>query len=352
MSKKILYIVNHLKFHGGIERLISQKIDAWQELYGYEVSVIAMNQEGQPIIYPPKNDFSFTDLKLSRVNQYHPVDLIKFVSKLKKIFKKENPDLIISTLTGLPSLLLPLIPSKGRKVLEIHTMGGKLVSPSWKYKWWFLKKYDYVVLLSEDERKFYKLNNLIVIPNFLSLNEEIKPNYLNRKNVIIAAGRISEQKQFMHAIKIWERIFKKHPDWHFDIYGDGDHKLLAEYRNYIKTHKIERLTFHPSTNKLMSFFKESSIYCMTSDHECFPMVLLECKTAMLPVVSYNLPNGPSRIISDDGMLVKNKDIAQFADVLSNLISDENKRREMAENAWKNRVNFSSEIIMKKWRNLI
>ena len=54
---KILYIVNHFKYHGGIERMLSNKIDAWIEECEYEVVVVTINQNNAPVVYPPKNEF-------------------------------------------------------------------------------------------------------------------------------------------------------------------------------------------------------------------------------------------------------------------------------------------------------
>lgn len=349
---KILYLVNHLKHHGGIEKMISLKVDAWKDNFESEVIVVAMNQGEEKVIYPPRNDYKFIDLGLPNINTYNVKQLFSFFRKVKNVINRENPDLIVSVLSGLPALILPFIKSKGKKALEIHTLGSKLVSGSWRYKWWILHKYDYVVLLSEDERKFFKLNNIKIIPNFLYVDYEKKLNYNYRDKVIVSAGRINTQKQFLHAIKVWENIYMNHPDWKFEIYGDGDENLLKEYQSYILHNGIERIRFNPGTTKIQQTYENSSIYCMTSDYECFPMVLLECKTAMLPAVSYDLPNGPSRIIMDDGILVENKNIKKLSEVLSNLINNDLERKKMAEKAFENRVHFSAEKIIQLWYKLL
>lgn len=351
-KKKILYLSNNFTRYGGIARLLSQKIDAWTDILDWEVTVVTVHQQGRPPVFPPKNDFKLIDLDLPGINHYKIKDLIRFYNLLKTIFKKENPDLIVSSLSGVPSLLLPFIPSRGKKLMEIHAMGESLVSPAWKYKWWIYNKYKYMLLVNEDERPFFKLKNLKIIPNFIVIDPEAsKVEFKQREKLILSAGRISEQKRFIHAVKVWERIFKKFPDWRFEIYGTGDKKLLNECLEYISSHHLERIQFFPPTPHLQDIFKKASVFCLTSVHESFGMVLAEAKNAGLPAISYDVPTGPGHIISDDGILIPNGDIEAFTQELSALMKDEELRKTLSENALKNRHDFSAERVMDIWKAL-
>lgn len=333
--------------------MLSQKIDAWTDILDWEVTVVTVHQQGRPPVFPPKNDFKLIDLDLPGINHYKIKDLIRFYHRLKKIFKKENPDLIVSSLSGLPSLLLPFIPSRGQKLMEIHAMGESLVSPAWRYKWWIYNKYKYMLLVNEDERPFFKLKNLKIIPNFIVIDPEAaKVDFRQREKLIVAAGRISEQKRFIHAVKVWEHIFKKFPDWRFEIYGTGDKKLLNECLEYISSHHLERIQFFPPTPHLQDIFKKASVFCLTSVHESFGMVIAEAKNNGLPVIAYDVPTGPKHLITDDGILISPGDIDSFAEELSRLIQEDSRRRRLSENALKNRHAFSAEHIMEIWRELL
>ncbi len=349
---KIVYLVNQFYMHGGVQRMLSHKIDAWIDNYEYEVLLITLNQGEHPIVYPPNNSFRLVDLGLKGVNRHHIRDLWRFVHKLKRIIRKESPDLIITTLTGISSLILPLVCPKVKKVLEIHSSGELSVTKSWKYKWLFLNRYHRVVLLNEDEKKYYRLSNLIVIPNFIKSDDARLLNYNNRDKVIVAGGRIHPDKQYHHLIQIWEKVFSKYPDWCVEIYGDGDPILLEEYNKYVEIHKIERITFKPATEQLYETLSNSSLLCLTSDTESFSLILAEAKNAMLPVISYDCPNGPRHIIKDDGVLVEHNNIDQFAEELARLMENDDLRKELAEKAYDNRAIFSSIEIMKKWNRLI
>ena len=351
-KRKILYVVNHFKFHGGIERMLSNKIDAWSEFYQDEVIVVTLNQGNSEIVYPPKFSFRLIDLKVKNANTKNVKDLILLFRKLNKILKKENPDILISTLTAIPSLLLPFINLNIKKYLEIHSSGALSITKSWKYKWWFLKHYEGVVLLNEDEKKYYQLENLMVIPNFIPIKNHYQPQYTNRQKTIVAAGRIHKDKQYDHLIKIWEKFFSKFPDWSVEIYGDGDEDLLKKYEHHISINNIESISFKPATKHLDEILRNASLFCLTSQTECFPMVLIECKESGLPAISYDCPNGPRHIIENDGILVENNNIDEFARKLEELIIDEETRIQMAKNAYENRRQFSSFEIIKMWEKLI
>jgi len=348
---KIMYLVNHFKYHGGIERMLSNKIDAWVDEYGYDITVVTLNQEGASVVYPPKNNFRLTDLGIKGVNSYRIPAVLKFINGVRKVIKKENPDIVITTLTGMPSLILPFICPGVSKVLEIHSSGALSVTPGWKYKWPFLNRYNKVVVLNEDERKYYRLKNLRVIPNFISPEGAVQ-TYAQQPKRIIAAGRMHRDKQYDHLIKIWEKLFKKYPDWSVDIYGSGDEQLLNQYKNYIKANKIDRITFHNAVDDLDKELCTSSILCLTSETESFSLILVESKKNMLPVISYDSPNGPRHIIKDDGVLVEHNNIDQFAEELEKLMIDNEMRQRMAENARKNLFEFSSSKIIKIWKSLL
>lgn len=348
---KILYLVNQFSMHGGIQRMLSHKIDAWVEECGYEVLVVTVSQNKAPIVYPPANDFKLIDLNLKGINQHDFKALYQFTKRIKKIINQESPDLVITTLTGIPSLILPLLKPKVKKVLEVHSSGELSVTSQWKYKWTFLKRYQKVVLLNEDEKKYYQLDNLLVIPNFITVGDSVV-NYESREKRVIAAGRIHAEKQYDHLIKIWEKIYKKFPEWKVDIYGNGDVNLLEAHQKYINDHQITGIEFHKATDNLEEELMKSSVLCLTSETECFPMILIESKKCMLPVISYDSPNGPRHIIKDDGILVENGNIGDFAKELTRILLDEEYRKELANHAVRNVHVFSAKEIIQKWNQLL
>lgn len=331
--------------------MLSHKIDGWVNQYGYHVVVVTVFQNGEDVIYPPQNQYTLIDLNVPGINRYKWSDLWSFRNKLKRIFNTWQPVLVISTLTGIPSLVLPLVKPSFPKVMEVHSSGALSVNDSWRYKWWFLKIYKYIVLLNEDEKQYYKTDNLTVIPNFVS-GQISDRSYDGREKRIVTAGRLHPEKQFDHLLKAWQIICHQFPEWRLEIYGNGDESLRKKLQRFILDHAMERTFIYPATSELDHILETSSLFALTSETECFPMVLLECKKALLPAISYDSPNGPRNIIDGDGELVRHNDINEFALRLAALIQDEKRRITYATKALLNLENFSEKNIMKKWNSLL
>ncbi|MCB4234505.1 glycosyltransferase [Kaistella anthropi] len=92
---------------------------------------------------------------------------------------------------------------------------------------------------------------------------------------------------------------------------------------------------------------------MTSETECFPMVLLEALSVGLPVISYDSPTGPKHILTNesDSFIVPYKNSAIFAERLKQLMSDENLRKQLGIHAKINAERFEISKVMAQWKDL-
>jgi GalNAc-alpha-(1->4)-GalNAc-alpha-(1->3)-diNAcBac-PP-undecaprenol alpha-1,4-N-acetyl-D-galactosaminyltransferase len=74
----------------------------------------------------------------------------------------------------------------------------------------------------------------------------------------------------------------------------------------------------------------------------------------LPVIATDCPNGPKNIIThkDDGILVKNGSVQEISDSIKLLLTDEELRKKLGENAKKITEKLSVENFIKKWEELI
>ena len=83
------------------------------------------------------------------------------------------------------------------------------------------------------------------------------------------------------------------------------------------------------------------------------MVLLEAQAAGLPIVSFECKCGPKDVLTDgeDGFLVKEGDVETLAIKIRELITDEDLRRRMGAEAYKNSERFSEEKVMAQWVEL-
>lgn len=357
---RILYLTDQFYQHGGIEKILSQKINYLIEHYNFEVILCTSEQKGNKFIYNISEKIIFSDLEINYIRDksyYHPLNLfksIKHFSRLKKFIKQQNPDVIVSANFTPEQFMLPFIEKNIPKIKEFHSSGynnkdgtgiaGKIK----KIMFSLFEKYDSVVVLNELEKTYYPFSNLSVIPNFIKI-PIVKQEYI-REKVIISAGRIASIKQFDHLMKAWELIESDFPLWQVHVYGSGDENLLDEYMAYINEKDIKRIAFMGSVDNLNEIMQKATLFAMTSASECFPMVLLEAMSCGLPIISYDCPNGPRSIIKNgvDGVLTKHNDIDMFASELKNMLLSQNLIERMGENAKENVISFNDDVVMNKW----
>lgn len=361
---KILYVTDQMYLHGGIEKMLSQKINYWISYYGYEVLLCTSEQRNKEFVYATDAKLQHIDLGINYSRQssyFHPKNIIRSISHftaLRKLIKKEQPDIIVSVNYTPEQYFLPFIEKGIPKVKEFHSSGVTIKKPNNtidKLKhllFLLLGRYQAQVVLNVDEKKYYPFRHLHVIPNFIEIKEIAAP--LQREKTILAAGRIAPVKQFDHLIKAWATIAADFPEWQVKIFGDGDEVLSSKLEQLIQELNVPNIYLMGATVHLDQEMQKSSIYAMTSETECFPMVLLEAQAAGLAIVSYDCPNGPRNIITPDldGILTPLNEIAIFAEKLTALLKKENKRKDMGIAAKEKINHFSTEKVMDQWNGLL
>jgi len=364
---KIVYLTDQVYLHGGVEKVLSQKLNYLSKIPNFEVHLITTEQKGKGYCYPISDKVIHHDLGVNykRTKSYFsPVNFKKIpihIKRLKDNLSEINPDVLIVCNYAFDFYFIPFI-SKGIKTIkEYHTSrynyratfnnASLFKKVLFKLNAIIEKKYRYLVVLNNDEQQHFKGSNIIVIPNKIAI--KTTKNTIARKNIILAAGRIAPVKQFDHLIKAWGLIADRFPDWEVHIYGDGDGSLINELKVLIKQLGTPTVKLIGATNNLEKKMKEASIFTLTSETECFPMVLLESLACGLPVVSYNCPYGPSNIITNgkDGVLVQYNNIEAFSVALAHLIENSEKRKVMEQAALNNIERFNENKVMQQWVQL-
>lgn len=213
------------------------------------------------------------------------------------------------------------------------------------------KKLDKVVLLcNHDAKSYYDYDPRFkptVIYNPLTL-EPGKTSQGTSKR-FLAVGRFSHKhKGFDLLIKGFNIFAKKTKDWQLDIVGEGPEEEL--YNELIKEYKLEeRVTIHPFTNNIQTFYSNAQVYVLSSRWEGFGLVLVEAMAHGLPIVSSDLPTS-IEIMGDFGLYFKNGDIENLAQRLEDAthIDWASKSKEALEIAQR----FDIKNIIRQWKKLI
>ena len=208
-----------------------------------------------------------------------------------------------------------------------------------------------MVVLNDSESVFYNGTKISVIPNPAEISGE-KANLMSNK--ILAAGRISPVKNFGNLIEAFALVANGFPDWELHFFGEDYLETQGELERKIKEVGLQnQIKFKGITSDLKKEMNNYSIYAMTSETECFPMVLLEALSVGMPVISYDAPTGPKHILrnEEDSFLVPYKNLNIFVQKLKKLMQNENLRQEMGQKGAENVKRFNIKIIMQQWEDL-
>jgi glycosyltransferase involved in cell wall biosynthesis len=366
---KIVYCIHGTYNSGGMERVLSNKVNYLANLPNYEVYILTTGQRGRPHFYEisPKVKCFDLGINYSEIIEGNPIErilrsTIKYFqhnSRLKKLLFELKADVVVSMFTNDVSFLHK-IKDGSKKVLEIHFsrefrllekrrgiirlmdlyatyLNDKIVA-----------KYDrFVVLTNQDKESWKSQKNISVIYNSITNNNNKIVSSLENKKVL-AIGRLSYQKNLELLVELWGEISKKCPNWTLTIVCTGEFKGLQDKITRMALEEVIELV--PSTTSIDDYYKESSLYLMTSRYEGLPMVLLEAQKFGLPIVSFDCKCGPREIINngENGYLIENGDRKDFLEKIFILIENDTLRKEFGKKAMLNSHNFSEEKIMKQW----
>lgn len=370
----ILYLVPSLYNPGGMERILTDKINYLVEFKDCNVHVMTTDQLGQEPYFHLNPSVFLVNLDLN-FNQYFESNiLVKYreTKKLLKNYKKLLEDFILNnnidiciSLGGKELEFLYQLNSKCKKVCELHFnknirkqfLNSRSDSFFWKLVGHYrtaqlvsqTKKLDLLVVLTKDDKKEW-LNtndNVVQIYNFSTLNPETISTLSNKR--AIAVGRLDAQKGFDMLIDAWKLVNEKNQEWKLDIFGKGE--WYDQLNEKIKRSNLsDVVTLCGVNSQIEKELVDSSLFILSSRYEGFPMVLLESIACGLPLVSFDCKTGPSEIIenNDCGILVPAENVNELAKGISLLISDQQKLKTLGEKAKLKSLKFSKEEIMEKW----
>jgi len=158
------------------------------------------------------------------------------------------------------------------------------------------------------------------------------PEAQTGRQVILSAGRLSEQKGFDVLIEAASQLHKRRNDFVVLIAGDGnlEHRIRTQMAEFGLEQIVHLIGFQ---SPLRSASAGASVFALASRYEGMPTVLLEAMSVGTPVVATAV-NGVPELIPDErfGLLVPPDDAAALAAALERFLDDASLARSVADAA--------------------
>ncbi len=287
--------------------------------------------------------------------------------RFKKLIETEKPDLIICYFPvdlfnvtrfqnhNIPIVLMvhnypPVVLDKYRK---------KPFLTRWFYKRSFKKVDVFHVLLNsyvQAVHNFFEPKRIESIANVVyQFPDDEKVDLNHEKKRIIYVTRVEKKIKRPHLlIEAFGRLAKDFPDWTVEIWGlqkypDYDREL----ENLIKKYHIEKNVFLKGYNKdVQALYRTADIHAFPSLVEGFSLALADGMACGLPSLGFKEALSVNEVIVDghNGFLAD--DLDDFTAKLRKLMEDKSLRIKLGKNAVEDMKNYTPEVIIGKWENLI
>ena len=237
---------------------------------------------------------------------------------------------------------------KGRKYIRIFRKNSRTADATVLLSERFVPEYSRLISAA-DKRKISAIPN--PIPFFLQQTE-----LSTKRRELLFVGRMDNRQKCMDfLLAAWAKLETRFPDWRLRFVGDG--RGLSPLRALSEKLKLRRVFFEGRQSP-EPYYRDASIFCMTSAFEGFPMVLLEAAAFGCVPVAFD-SFAAVRDIIDDGengalvpALVPAFDLDAYAETLARLMRDDALRERLAKNALAQiPAKFSPQKIGDMWEKL-
>ncbi len=195
--------------------------------------------------------------------------------------------------------------------------------------------------MKKDFLEKYGSKKISIIPNAVDVErfnpkvsgERVRKKYgLGDAPTVLYLGRIAPHKSVPLLLDAMEKVVKCIPNAKLLIAGKDEKGLLREMMDKGKRDYLIYAGFAPET-WLPNFYAACDVYCSASLWEGFGMPFIEAMACGKPVVGFKTHSIPEIVKNGEtGSLVEEKDTAEMADALIELLEEQSKQMKMGLNA--------------------
>jgi glycosyltransferase involved in cell wall biosynthesis len=337
---------------GGAERVVNIVANTLVKR-GWSVTVISFDAPGDPIFHR-----FHPEVRLVRLSVPAGVwGALLRVRALHRELAQANYSLAVSFLTKINALALcAALPLKLPLIIsERNNQRLQPMHPAWRLALNLLyRRADLVVMQtvrSLDCLPPSQRDRAIVIPNPVQIPRVAETR--ERRRVIVAVGRLIDQKGFQDLITAFGQISRLDPEVHLTIWGEGPlrDRLQQQILSEGLCGKVN-LAGVSATHE--DWTAAADIFVLPSRYEGFPNVLLEAMAAGLPVIASDCDYGPRDLITHEvnGLLVPCADPDGLARAMRRMVGDPQFADQMARAARSSVRAYAARLIVAEWIDVL
>ena len=240
---------------------------------------------------------------------------------LKKLIAKDNPDfLIMHLISSLPIILMLTFKFETKFILRIS--GYPKLNLFRKFFWKIAFNRIYKVTCPTQKTLDLLLKDNIVSADkiFLVPDPIIDLNFKKKvdvkffeSNFNLAAGRLTQQKNFIFLIEAFYEVLKIYPNEKLIIAGDGEQKQIL-IKKIQEMNVAKNIILIGYKDNIYEYMKQCNSFILSSLFEDPGFVLIEAIFNRAFIISSNCETAPMEIIgqhSDCGLIYQNNNIESF-----------------------------------------
>ena len=219
------------------------------------------------------------------------------------------------------------------------------------FKYCIPKLDRHIVLTKYDRDRYQKelgiKSEVIYNPKSFTCNKY--PTFSNK--TFISVGRLEKAKGFDLLIDAFYEFSRSDDEWILNIIGEGsERKVLQDKINKLNLNK--RVFLLGTKKNIKDYYTQSSIYLSSSRWEGLPLVLIEAMECGLPIISFDYPAAKEIINSNNGILIEQFNVKNFADKMNLLCNDIEYIKRIGYYARIESQKYEKKLILEKWSKVI
>ncbi|MEV0604310.1 stealth conserved region 3 domain-containing protein [Streptomyces sp. NPDC050315] len=265
-------------------------------------------------------------------------------------------DVLVTTTPALMAAAAELVQGRVITVHQEHR-ASQLRGVSGEPLLMYAPRIDALVTLTERTEEWFRESLGPAAPELATIPNALPDGYRPRSDLtgrlVVAAARLTPEKQLDHAVRAFAQAAEDHPGWRLRIFGDGPQEVrLRQLIEGLALH--DRVELLGRTPDMAAEWAKASLCLLPSRNEAFGLVLVEAFAAGVPAIAYDIVTGPAEIIRHgvDGLLVPPADVEALAAALGELMGDQERLRAYGKAARAGVYErFSGERVTAEWERL-